>query len=110
MLNFTLSQLSVKNRVTWFIHFCQDTACLQEAQRQVDAQIITIDRQIRNFRNQLLWSDGGDRTSMEELRNSVKERHFFKELSYSVRKTVVDILRRKKRDGFPNGIRLTATE
>ena len=63
--------------MTWFIHFCQETACLQEAQRQIDAQIITIDRQIRSVRNRLLWSDG-DRTSMEDLRNWVKERYFFK--------------------------------
>jgi hypothetical protein len=110
LLNFTLSQLSIKNRVSWFIHFCRDTPCLQEAHRQIDAQIGIIDRQIRVFRNRLLWSIDGDRASMEELRGWVKERHFFKELSYSVRKTVVRILRRMNRDGYPNGVRITAAE
>ena len=110
LLNFTLSQLSIKHRVSWFIHFCRDTPCLQEAQRQIDAQIVIIDREIRVFRNRLLWSIGGDRTSMEELRGWVKERHFFKELSYSVRKTVVGIIRRMNRDGYPNGVRLTSAE
>ncbi|XP_046462929.1 thioredoxin domain-containing protein 11-like [Daphnia pulex] len=110
LLNFTLSQLSIKNRVSWFIHFCRDTPCLQEAHRQIDAQIGIIDRQIRVCRNRLLWSIDGDRASMEELRGWVKERHFFKELSYSVRKTVVGILRRMNRDGYPNGVRITAAE
>lgn len=104
LLNFTLSQLSKKNRLIWFTRFCPDTACLQEAQRQIGAQIILIDRKIRSSRKHSLWPEGSDQTSVAKTRDYVKERHFFKELGYSVRKTVVDILGRKKPDDYRNGI------
>ena len=57
LLNFTLSQLPIRSRVTWFIHFCQEIACLQEAQRQIGVQIVTIDQQVRSLRYRLHWSD-----------------------------------------------------
>ncbi len=108
LLNFTLSQLQLKNRVAWFIHFCQETACLQEAQRHIGAQIIIIDHQIRSLRYRLRWSIESDRMAMTQLRSLLKERYFFQELGYSVRKTVVRTLRRKEPDDYPDGVRLAA--
>ena len=108
LLNFTLSQLPIRSRVTWFIHFCQEIACLQEAQRQIGVQIVTIDQQVRSLRYRLHWSDEIDRISMTRLRNLLKNRYFFQELSYSVRKTVLDILRRKEPDAYPDGVRFAA--
>lgn len=108
LLNFTLSHLSLKNRIIWFTRFCQDTACLQEAQRQIDAQIIIIERNIRRSRNHLLWPENSDRKSVAKIQNYVKERHFFKELGYSVRKAVVDIPGGHKPDEYRDGIVLLA--
>ncbi|KAI9550768.1 hypothetical protein GHT06_004553 [Daphnia sinensis] len=104
LLNFTLSQLSLKNRIIWFTRFCQDTSCLQEAQRQIDAQVVVIDRNIRRSRNHLLWPENSDWMSVAKIQNYVKERHFFKELGYSVRKAVVGIPGENKPDEYRDGI------
>ncbi|XP_059353614.1 thioredoxin domain-containing protein 11-like isoform X2 [Daphnia carinata] len=108
LLNFTLSQLSLKHRIIWLTRFCQDTACLQEAQRQIDAQVIVIDRNIRRSRNHLLWPENSDRMSVAKIQNYMKERNFFQELGYSVRKAVVDIPGGNKPEEYRDGIVLLA--
>lgn len=106
-----MTQLSLKNRITWFIHSCQDAACLQEAQRQIGTQIVNIDQQIRSLRHRHLSSDVQDQPSiLHSLQNWLKERFFFRELGYSVRRAVVDLLRRKENERYPDGVRLTANE
>lgn len=111
LLNFTVTQLSLKNRITWFINSCQDAACLQEAQRQIGTQIVNIDQQIRSLRHRYLWSDIQEQSSvLQLLQDWLKERYFFRELGYSVRRVVVELLRRKEKERYPDGVRLTAYE
>lgn len=111
MLNFTVTQLSLKNRITWFIHSCQDAACLQEAQRQIETQIVNIDQQIRSLRHRYPWSDVQEQSSvLQLLQDWLKERYFYRELGYSVRRAAVDLLRRKENERYPDGVRLTAYE
>lgn len=104
-----MSQLSLKKRITWFIDSCQETSCLQEAQRQIGIQVVNIEKQIRSVRQRLLWADVDDQTSLLQLiRDLLKERYFFRELGHSVRRTVVDLLRHKQKDRYPDGVRLAA--
>ena len=49
LLNFTLSQLNLRKRVMWFIHFCQNVACLQEAQRQISVQMARLIKRYEAF-------------------------------------------------------------
>ena len=112
LLNFTLSRMSLRKRVAWFIHFCKDAPCLMEAQRRIGAQIGVIDRHIRSIRYQHFWlpdaSDESRAAVTEQLRGWLKERRFYQELSHAVLRAVSEMVRIRKKDLFPNGVRLIA--
>ena len=106
LLNFTLSQLNSRKRVMWFIHFCQNVACLQEAQRQISVQTAMIDQKMRSIQHRLLWSD--NRSSlhlMERLRSWMRERRFYRELTYAVLKSISTLFRPEGHNLYPEGIR-----
>ena len=105
LLNFTLSQLNVRKRVMWFVHFCQHLACLQEAKRQIGVQMSLVDQQIRSIRYRLHWSDVCDRSLMLQLRNWLKERRFYQELTYAILNSVAVAFHRRGHDLYPDGIR-----
>ena len=107
LLNFTLSQLNVRKRVTWFIHFCQNVACLQEAQRQISVQTAMIDQKMRSIQHHLLWSDSRNNLPlMAQLRSWMKERRFYRELTYAVLNAISTLFRIEGHNLYPDGIRL----
>jgi len=107
LLNFTLSQLNVRKRVTWFIHFCQNVACLQEAQRQISVQTAMIDQKMRSIQHHLLWSDSRNNLPlMAQLRSWMKERRFYRELTYAVLNAISALFRIEGHNLYPDGIRL----
>lgn len=116
LLNFTLSRLSVRKRVAWFIHFCKDAPCLTEAQRRISAQIGAIDQHIRSLRHRLYWlpsasdHDGSGAMINDQLRRWIKERRFWQELSHAVLRVVSELVQRRRRDLYPEGIRLVADD
>ena len=58
--------------------------CLQEAQYQISAQKVIIDQQIRRLHYRLLWSESNSPSTIRQLRRWLKERFFYKELSYAI--------------------------
>lgn len=107
LLNFTLSQLTLRKRVLWFVHFCKEPACLIEAQRQIEAQVSKIEQHIRTIRYRLSLVSLQDVPLMEDLRAWMKERYFYKELQYSVVKTLSVLKQTHSVDSYPEGIRWT---
>lgn len=107
LLNFTLSQLTLRQRVLWFIQFCKEPACLQEARRQIDAQSFMIDQHIRTLRNRLSVTEFDDASLMQDLRAWMKEQYFYKELEYSVVKTLSDLKLRSRIDMYPDGVKFS---
>ena len=106
LLNFTLSQLNLRKRVMWFIHFCQNVACLQEAQRQSSVQMAMIDQKIRSIQHHLLWSDSQySFLLMDRLRSWMKERRFYRELTYAVLNSISTLFRLEGHSLYPDGIR-----
>ena len=105
LLKFTVSQFTLKNRILWSIHLCQNIVCLQEAQHQIRNQLVIVDKQIRNLRQRILRSDVSDVSSINQLRNFLKERHYFQRLHFSVRKSMID-LQFMTNENYPNGIRM----
>lgn len=105
LLNFTLSRLSVRRRVSWFVHFCQDVPCLREAQWRIAARIAVIDRHIRNLRYRLLWlNHNPNRSVTEQLRSWLKERRFYQELSNAVLDAISEDVQKKRRELYPEGV------
>ena len=111
LLNFTLSQLNVRKRVIWFIHFCQNVACLQEAQRQISVQTSVIDQNIRSIQHRLISSRSHSRSSgnfllMAQLRSWMKDRRFYRELTYAILNSMSAVFRLESHNLYPDGIRL----
>lgn len=104
LLNFTLSRLSMRKRVIWFIHFCKDAPCLHEAQRRIGSRISFIDRHVRSLRYRASWLDKDLTSSFTELRTWLKERRFYKELNNAVLTAVSEARRTKRKDLYPEGI------
>lgn len=107
LLNFVVSQLSLYNRILWFIRLCQNVSCLQEAQHQIGRQLVIVEKKIRSLRQRVLRSDVSDLRLVSRLHNSLKERHFFHELSHNVRKTIQKLLLRTNQT-YLNGIEIVS--
>lgn len=104
LLNFTLSRLSMRKRVTWFIHFCKDAPCLHEAQRRIGSRIAFIDRHVRSLRYRASWFEKDQTSSLTELRTWLKERRFYKELNNAVLSAVSEARRTRRKELYPEGI------
>ena len=110
LLNFTLRQLHPKKRVMWFVRFCRDVACWNEAQRRISFQVAVIEQHLRSLQSRLLRTDQNDHASLlQQLRQWDKERRFYRQLNLTVLESVAHFRQQQQEtlNRYPNGIRFT---